>query len=120
MSTSAAPGGPAPRRARIRRAYVRAPHGLVHYRVAGDGPAVVLLHDSPRSSAMHLPQLEALSDQFTVIALDTPGYGRSQPLPPEPRPTIADFAAALAGTLVALGLERCPVYGFHTSSKFTL
>jgi pimeloyl-ACP methyl ester carboxylesterase len=92
----------------------------VHYRAAGFGPPVVLLHDSPRSSAMHVPMLQALGREFTAIAIDTPGYGHSTPLPAAPRPEIPDFARAIAATLEAFGIERCPVYGFHTSSKINL
>jgi pimeloyl-ACP methyl ester carboxylesterase len=99
---------------------VNVPFGQVHYRAAGYGPPVVLLHDSPRSSAMHEPLLAALADEFTAIAIDTPGYGRSTPLPPEPRPEIPDYAAALGAALTALGIERCALYGCHTSSKIAL
>ena len=108
--------GPLP----IRKGFVDVPHGQVHYRTAGFGPPVVLLHDSPRSSSMHVPMLQALGREFTAIAIDTPGYGHSTPLPAEPRPEIPDFARALATTLEAFGIERCPVYGFHTSSKINL
>jgi pimeloyl-ACP methyl ester carboxylesterase len=104
----------------VRRGYVDVPFGQVHYRVSGLGPPVVLLHDSPRSSAMHEALLDWLGDAFTAIALDTPGYGASSPLPADPRPEITDFAAALAVTLDALGVPPCPVYGFHTSSKIAL
>mgnify|MGYP000001374711 CR=1 FL=1 len=104
----------------VRKGFVAVAGRQVHYRAAGIGPPVVLLHDSPRSSAMHEALLRAWSDEFTVIAIDTPGYGNSDPLPREPRPEISDFSNSLAATLAALGIERCPVYGFHTSSKITL
>jgi pimeloyl-ACP methyl ester carboxylesterase len=105
---------------RERRGFVNAPHGQVHFRVAGFGPPVVLLHDSPRSSAMHSELLRFLGQDFTAIALDTPGYGNSAPLPSSPQPEIADFARALEHALHGLGLERCPIYGYHTSSKIVL
>lgn len=105
---------------RIRRGFVNVAHGQIHYRYAGHGPAVLLLHDSPRSSVMHVPMLRSLASHFTAIAIDTPGYGLSTPLPTTPRPEVAEFAAALAAACAALGIERCPVYGFHTSSKITL
>jgi pimeloyl-ACP methyl ester carboxylesterase len=98
--------------------YVQARH--VHYRVAGDGPPVVLLHDSPRSSLLHTRLLREFNDEFTVYALDTPGYGQSDPLPQEPRPDIDDFGDALAATLEALGLAGATVYSYHTSSKIAL
>lgn len=104
----------------VRSGFVNVAHGQVHFRYAGHGPPVVLLHDSPRSSAMHRPMLQALAGEFTAIAVDTPGYGLSTPLPSTPRPEIEDFARALADTLTALGIERCPIYGFHTSSKINL
>jgi len=81
---------------------------------------VVLLHDSPRSSVLHLPLLEQLSDACTLFALDTPGYGMSDALPEDPRPELDDFGDALAAALRALGLERPTVYAYHTSSKIAL
>ena len=104
----------------IRREFINVDGQEVHFRIAGNGPPIVLLHDSPRSSVLHLPQLEHFADEFTVIALDTPGYGNSAPLPREPRPEIGDFADSLAATLTALAIERCTLYGFHTSSKIAL
>lgn len=105
---------------KIRKGFVNVGAGQVHYRAAGSGPPIILLHDSPRSSVLHAPLVEHFSDRFTTIAIDTPGYGNSTPLPSEPRPEIADFAGALAETILGFGVERCPVYGFHTSSKILL
>ena len=90
----------------IRREFINVDGQEVHFRIAGNGPPIVLLHDSPRSSVLHLPQLEHFADEFTVIALDTPGYGNSAPLPREPRPEIGDFADSLAATLTALAIEH--------------
>jgi len=104
----------------VRAGYVALAHGHVHYRVAGAGPPVVLLHDSPRSSLLHLRLMRRLGRRFTVYAIDTPGYGRSEPLPSAPRPEITDFAGALAATLHGLGLVRPVVYAYHTSSKIAL
>jgi pimeloyl-ACP methyl ester carboxylesterase len=101
------------------RRFVTVGSRQVHYRRGGSGPAAVLLHASPLSSASLLPLARSLTRRFTVIALDTPGYGLSDPLPlAEPR--IADYADALAETLTALGLDRCVVYGFHTGAAIGL
>lgn len=43
----------------------------------GHGPALVLLHGTPWSSALWRPIAEALSQQFTVYLWDMPGYGAS-------------------------------------------
>lgn len=103
----------------ISQHYVAVDGFAIHYRVMGRGPAVVLLHDSPRSSRLHLDTMRILSQTYTVFALDTPGYGNSAPLAAS-TPTIHDFAAALNGVLVALQLTDAPLYATHTSAKIAL
>ena len=52
---------------RIRRDIVQLGERRVHYRVAGEGPPVVLLHQSPRNSAELLPLMQAQgSDRPTL------------------------------------------------------
>ncbi|MCG8442889.1 MAG: alpha/beta fold hydrolase, partial [Caulobacterales bacterium] len=87
----------------------------VHYRRAGTGPVVVALHGSPESAKALTPLIAALAGRFTVIALDTPGNGDSDPLP-QSEPDTDDFARALIATLDALGLGRVGLYGFHTGA----
>lgn len=87
----------------------------LHFRRIGNGPPVVLLHESPRSSVALMPLATRIAKEFTVFALDTPGYGLSDPLPMD-RPTIDDFADAVARSLRAAGLSRVPVYGTHTGA----
>lgn len=101
--------------AEIKRQVVEAEGREIYFRHAGKGPPVVLLHESPRSSAALLPLMERLTDRFTVFGFDTPGFGGSDPLPME-RPSSADYAGAIAAALDALGIERCPVYGTHTGA----
>ncbi|MGB5103365.1 MAG: alpha/beta fold hydrolase, partial [Steroidobacteraceae bacterium] len=99
----------------VLKGFVDVPHGQVHFRHGGSGPPVVVLHDTPRSSLQHVPVIEWLGEHFTVIALDAPGAGNSTPLPAA-RPSVEDFAAALATTLDALGIERCALYGLHAGA----
>ncbi len=103
----------------VRKGFATVDGQLVHYRVAGDGPAVVMLHDSPRSSRLHLDTMARLAKRYRVYALDTPGYGNSDPLG-QPEPTITDFAAMLGRTLAAMGLADVPLYATHTSAKIAL
>lgn len=51
---------------------------------------------------------------FTCLAPDSPGFGQSDPLPGAPE--IGDFARALDEFLIAVGVERCAAYGFHSGS----
>jgi pimeloyl-ACP methyl ester carboxylesterase len=81
----------------------------VAYERTGDGPALVLLHGFTHDSRAWRPQLESLSDQFTVIAWDAPGAGQS-PDPADPF-EIGDWADCLAGLLDVTGLERAHIVG---------
>jgi 2-hydroxy-6-oxonona-2,4-dienedioate hydrolase len=76
----------------------------LHAWVAGSGEPVVLVHGFGVSGRYMLPLAQALAGRFSVFAPDLPGSGRSQ----KPRRPlgIGDLAAALAGCLDALELER--------------
>ena len=92
----------------------------VHYRRAGSGPTVVVLHESPLSGRAYSGLVEELARSgFTGIALDNPGFGSSDPLPVE-QPEIADFSDALVETLDALGIEQAALYGAHTGACIAL
>lgn len=102
---------------RISREFVYVGERQVHYRVAGAGAPVVLLHQSPRSSAELEPLMRVLAPHFLVIAPDTPGFGLSGPVAPSSHePTIDAFADALVSMLDALGLQRVGLYGTHTGA----
>lgn len=102
-----------------RRHFVTIGERQVHFRWAGDGPPVVLLHACPKSSLEQAPLVERLSARFSAFAFDLPGYGDSDPLPLD-RPEIADFADAFAETLDALGIDRTAAYGRHTGGLVVL
>ena len=85
----------------------------VHYRRAGNGPPLLLVHQSPRSSAEYEPLMREWGGHFTCIAPDTPGFGQSDPLHLE-QPEIGDFADALIEFCDAVGLEQVSGYGFHS------
>lgn len=101
--------------ATITRHFVNFGDRQLHFRIAGAGPALLLLHQSPTSSAEMASQLETLAGEFTVIAPDLPGYGQSDPLPIT-EPDMQFFAAAICEFLDALGLAKVCVYGFHTGA----
>lgn len=83
---------------------------------SGSGPPLVLLHQSPLSGAMFLPALPHLAAAgFHVLALDTPGYGASDP-PPAP-PSVTDHADALCKILDSLGFDRIHLLGHHTGAS---
>jgi haloacetate dehalogenase len=56
---------------------VPTPRGHVHVRIGGAGPPLLLLHGFPETHLMWHAVAPILSDRFTVIAVDLPGYGES-------------------------------------------
>jgi haloalkane dehalogenase len=84
----------------------------VHYRKCGSGPALLMVHQSPRSSKEYESLMLAWGAHFTCIAPDSPGFGQSDPLPGQP--DIDDFADANIALLDSLGLDRVAAYGFHS------
>jgi haloalkane dehalogenase len=97
----------------ITRHFVTVAGRRMHYRRCGRGPALLMAHQSPRSSAEYAALMQAWGAHFTCIAPDTPGFGQSDPLPEE-QPDIAAFGDALVGFMDALGLRRVAAYGFHS------
>jgi pimeloyl-ACP methyl ester carboxylesterase len=99
----------------VRRGYASTPRGLVHYAEAGDGPPLILLSATPRTHRCFERVLPLLAPHFRAIAIDTPGFGNSHPLP-DPV-TVPAVAACLVDFLDALGIERTHVFGLHTGNK---
>lgn len=88
------------------------PQRIVHYRRCGSGPLLLLVHQSPRSSAEYEDLMRRWSQSFTCIAPDSPGFGQSDPLPGVP--DVGDFADAIVAFLDVLGVSQCTAYGFHS------
>ena len=91
----------------------------VHYRRAGTGPCVLLLHQSPLSSRDVLPMMERLHGRHTCIAPDTPGYGLSDPFG-RTEVEMDEVAGAVIEFADAIGLGRFAVYGFHTGATIAV
>src|SRR5579864_2540675 len=99
----------------MRRAFVTLTDSgrQVHYRCAGSGAPLVLLHATPDSSAaLDL----SLWTERAVFAPDLPGYGESDPLEAT-HPSVADYAHALAETFDALGLEHAEIAGWGSGAS---
>ncbi len=97
---------------RIFRHFVRVGNRRVHYRRAGTGPTLLMVHQSPRSSAEYEPLMRKWAAHFTCIAPDSPGFGQSDPLPGDPQ--MPEFAQAIIELLDALGIEKTAAYGCHS------
>lgn len=81
----------------------------VAFRDQGQGDPLILLHGVGMQSAAWGPQINALSKDRRVIALDLPGHGHSAPLPQDaPLPAFVNWCAE---GVEALGLKQISIAG---------
>lgn len=101
----------------VDRRFIRLGDRLIHLRSAGDPakPPLYMMHASPASSSALEGLMLALSDDYYVLAPDTPGNGLSDPLA-HPNPMMADYAGGADDLVEALGLGEINVYGTHTGA----
>lgn len=88
------------------------------FRRSGHGQTVVFVHGGVEDSRAWTPQLEDLSDEFTVIAWDEPGAGGSADVPEGFG--LADYADCLAGMIRALGASPTSVIGLSWGTTVIL
>lgn len=104
------------------RGYARGPHGLVHFHDSaglvkprpGELP-LLLLHQSPQSARQYAAAFLPLARRnVRFVAIDTPGFGSSDPTPSFPR--IEDWASSYVAVMDHLGIEQADVLGHHTGT----
>lgn len=78
--------------------------------VAGEGPALVLLHGLGWDHSLWARELTAYAGRYRVIAPDLRGHGWTDK--PDAPYSIAQYAADIAGLLDTLGVTRAAVLGF--------
>jgi pimeloyl-ACP methyl ester carboxylesterase len=83
----------------------------INYHREGEGPALVLLHGIGHHWQTWRPVINLLAAEFDVIACDSPGFGRSAPLPAGVEPTIPAYVDAFEWFFAEIGLERPHVAG---------
>ncbi|MFT4567075.1 MAG: pimeloyl-ACP methyl ester carboxylesterase, partial [Saprospiraceae bacterium] len=83
----------------------------IHYTIAGEGEAILFLHGWPTSSYLWRNVVPELSQNYQVIAIDLPGYGKSSK-------DIADsysfryYERIIEGFLENLGIQKISL-GVH-------
>ena len=94
-------------------------YGLdIAYERVGEGPPLVFVHGGAEDSRMWRPQLDALADEFTVVAWDEPGAGRSSDVPADFG--LADYADCLAALIEALALGPAHLAGLSWGGTLVL
>jgi pimeloyl-ACP methyl ester carboxylesterase len=85
-------------------------HGRrVIYRVAGSGPAVVLVHGMLNSSSHWQAVAQELASDYTVVAPDLIGHGDSAA--PRGDYSLGAHAASIRDLLAAIGIDRASIVG---------
>ncbi len=100
------------------RGFVPTRAGTLHVASQGTGLPVLLLHQTPRSWDEYRDVLPLLGARVRALAMDTPGFGDSPPLPVPP--SIEAWADAVLALLDALGLPRACVVGHHTGAAVAM
>ncbi len=100
----------------IKRGFADLPHGQVHYRQAGEGAPLLMLHASPGSSRQLLGLIGEFAKTHHVLAPDTAGNGDSVPLF-DREPTIVELAEVVERFLDAMQVDKIDLYGSHTGAS---
>jgi pimeloyl-ACP methyl ester carboxylesterase len=82
----------------------------IAYDLAGEGPALALLHPLGADRRVWSPVVDRLRDERRLILIDLPGFGQSPPLEGG-KPTPRALAGAVAALLRELGIDRAHVAG---------
>ena len=81
----------------------------VSYRLAGEGPVVVLVHGLAGSSTTWKHVMPALAESHTVLAPDLLGHGQSAK--PRGDYSLGAYASGIRDLMVVLGLDRATFVG---------
>ena len=85
-------------------------HGhRVNYRIAGEGPLIVLVHGITSTSECWREVMPWLADRFTVLAPDLLGHGESAK--PRGDYSLGAYASGIRDLIAALGYERATFLG---------
>ena len=99
----------------IRRGYVDTSVGEIHYREAGQGEPLLLLHQSATCSIVYEPVMQYLAPSYRTVAMDTPGFGMSDY--PQDKFTVAQYAGIVLEFLDALKIPTVSLFGHHTGAS---
>jgi pimeloyl-ACP methyl ester carboxylesterase len=98
----------------IKRAFLDTEDGQIHYRIGGEGEALLLLHMNPRSSDEYRELMPILAQKYRVIAMDFMGFGDSDK--PPRLYSVADYAKTVIALFDELGIKKANILGNHTGA----
>jgi pimeloyl-ACP methyl ester carboxylesterase len=86
----------------------------------GDGPPVVLMPSGEGDCASFQTVADVLSDEFTVLTFDMPGFSRSEPPPEFGKVTATMLAGQIAALVSSLNLAPAAFYGCSSAGLAAL
>ncbi len=99
-------------------AWTEAEHGYadsngvrIHYATMGEGPLVVMIHGFPDFWYSWRHQMEGLSDNFKVVAIDQRGYNRSDQPEGESNYAMQYLVSDVAAVIRHLGEDSATIVG---------
>lgn len=90
----------------------------LRYTDEGEGPPIVLVHGIATSLESWRLIVPALVQDYRVITLDLPGFGRSER--PKSMPDLGEISALIVGFLDGLGIPRASLVGNSLGGLITL
>lgn len=93
---------------------------MIHARIGGSGPPLLLLHGYPQTHVMWHHVAPALASHFTVICADLRGYGDSGKPKSDPEHLVYSkrkTALDMAEVMTALGFERFSIAGHDRGGR---
>lgn len=103
------------RKSRFREGHLDLRGSRLHYRVAGQGPAVLLLHGWALDGRLWTPQWKTLTRHHRVVVVDRRGFGQSTG-----QPSIEREVQDLRVLCRRLGIRRPAVVGMSQATRVAL
>ncbi|TMM58641.1 alpha/beta hydrolase [Maribacter algarum] len=102
----------------LKRGYVDTADGQIHFGTAGEGPALVLIHQSSSSMEEYAALVPYLFEKYQLIMFDLPGHGLSSD--PSSEPGVEEFTDVALAVVNHLNVEKCSVLGHHGGALMTM
>ncbi len=95
----------------MKRGYADSDMGQLHYWQTGQGPHLVMLHQSTQNSEEYLGLVPYLEDKYTLTAIEWLGHGNSAD--PTREPEMDDYTRTVIQALDVLNIDKAALMGHH-------
>ena len=95
----------------IQRSYANTEFGRVHYWEIGQGPTLLMFHQSGQTSTEFLAIAPLLAGNYRVVAIDLPNHGQSDTSDHEM--TMDEYADAVIDVMDSIGIVQAHMLGQH-------